>query len=178
MRWSPDGQRLAYVRYRRTPGELPVTIETRDLRGSAPIILSPQAGVLFFTDLDWLRDGRLIFTRSEDSDAVSCNLWALQVNPHTGQAVALPERLTKWTGFCAQGLSASADGKRLAVQRISWQESAYIADLGPNAVPLKPPVRLTLSESADAPIRLDARQHSGFVHIGSQRPPADFQAIP
>jgi Tol biopolymer transport system component len=77
---------------------------------------------------------------------------ALQVNSHTGQAIGAAERLTKLAGFCIHGLSASADGRRLAVQRVAWQDSVYIADLGLNAVPLKLPVRLTFSESADSPV--------------------------
>jgi serine/threonine protein kinase/Tol biopolymer transport system component len=152
LRWSPDGRRLAYVRYRRTPEKLPVTIETRDLESSAPTVLFSRASDFSSTDLDWLRDGRLIFTREEDADSNSCNLWTLQLDLHTGHSNAPPERLTKWAGFCAYGLSASADGKRLTVQRVSEQESVYIADLGPNAIPLRPPTRLTLSESTDAPI--------------------------
>jgi hypothetical protein len=105
----------------------------------------------FLTDLVWLPDGRLIVNRSEDSDPNSCNLWSLQLSPHTGQIVTPAQQLTKWTGFCAQGLSVSADGKRLAVQKVIEQQSVYVAELGHDAVVLKSPTRLTLSDSADNP---------------------------
>jgi eukaryotic-like serine/threonine-protein kinase len=150
VRWSPDGQRLAYIRYRRT-ADLPFTIETRELRNNLVTVLLSEGGS-FYPDLDWLSDGRLLFTKTEDSDEVSCNIWSLPMDSHTGRAIGPAERLTNWTGFCAQGLSSSADGERLTVQRLSIRQSVYIADIGPKSVPLAPPTRLTLSDSSDEPI--------------------------
>jgi len=73
VRWSPDGQRLAYMRYRRT-AEPPITIETRELRTNRVTVLLSEGGS-FYPDLDWLSDGRLLFTKAEDSEA-DCNIWS------------------------------------------------------------------------------------------------------
>ena len=149
VRWSPDGQRLAYIRYRRT-AELPVTIETRELRTNRVTVLLSEGGS-FYPDLDWLSDGRLLFTKAEDSE-VDCNIWSLHMDAHTGRAAGPAERLTNWTGFCAQGLSSSADGKRLTVQKLSVRQSVYVAEIGPKSALLAPPTRLTQSDSSDEPI--------------------------
>jgi serine/threonine protein kinase len=149
VRWSPDGQRLAYMRYRRT-AEPPVTIETRELRTDRVTVLLSEGGS-FYPDLDWLSDGRLLFTKAEDSE-VDCNIWSLRMDTRTGRAIGPAERLTNWSGFCTQGLSSSADGKRLAVQKLSVRQSVYIAEIGAKSVLRTPPTRLTLSDSSDEPI--------------------------
>ncbi|HXY50063.1 MAG TPA: protein kinase [Terriglobales bacterium] len=149
VRWSPDGQRLAYMRYRRT-AEPPITIETRELRTNRVTVLLSEGGS-FYPDLDWLSDGRLLFTKAEDSEA-DCNIWSLRMDTRTGRAIGPAERLTNWSGFCTQGLSSSADGKRLAVQKLSVRQSVYIAEIGPKSVLRAPPTRLTLSDSSDEPI--------------------------
>lgn len=145
--WSPDGRRLAYIRYRM----FPASVETRDAAGGPPTVMMPLTNNFFFSDVVWLADGRLIVNRGEDSDPNSCNLWSLQLRPRTSQVVASAQRITNWTGFCPQGLSASADGKRLTVQKVLSRQSVYVAELGNDAVVLKPPTRLTLSDSADNP---------------------------
>jgi len=137
VRWSPDGQRLAYIRYRRT-AELPFSIETRELRNHLVTVLLSEPGS-FYLDLDWLSNGRLLFTKTENSDEVSCNIWSLHMDSHAGRAIGPAERLTNWTGSCAQGLSSSADGERLTVQRLSVRQSVYIAEIGPKSLLLAPP---------------------------------------
>jgi dipeptidyl aminopeptidase/acylaminoacyl peptidase len=149
--WSPDGQRLAYAKYKHTPDKELGYIETRDLHGTDPVtVISGPAGPVFPPML-WLSDGRLLFGRVEENVAFSCNFWSLPISSRTGRADGAPERFTNWTGICPTGLSATRDGHLLAVQKISWHSTTLIADLGPNAVPLKPPVRLTVSESIDTP---------------------------
>lgn len=39
----------------------------------------------------------------------------------------------------------------MAVQKSSWKSTTLVAELGPNAVPVKAPVRLTVSDSIDTP---------------------------
>lgn len=149
--WSPGGQRLAYARYKQTPEKEFVDIETRDLGGNNVVTLFPLPGG-FLPSLYWLPDGRLIFNRAEENVAFSCNLWAVPVSPRTGRAEGAADRLTNWTGICPQGISATHDGRQLTVQKFFWRSTTLVAELGPNAVPVRPPVRLTLSESFDFPI--------------------------
>lgn len=152
VRWSPDGQWLAYVKFRQTRGKYPVDIEVRELRGGTPRVLLPMDVQSLLPSLEWLSDGQLIFTQQTREEGEDCDLWTMRLDQRTAQPVAPAQRLTNWSGFCPQGLSASADGKRLAFQKIAWQESVYVGEVGPNAVLLGPPTRLTLSDSTDAPI--------------------------
>jgi Tol biopolymer transport system component/DNA-binding winged helix-turn-helix (wHTH) protein len=152
VRWSPDGQWLAYVKIRQSSEKYPVDLEVRELHGGTPRVLLPMDVEFFLPDLEWLSDGQLIFTRQTREEGEDCDLWTMRLDKRTAQPVAPEQRLTNWPGSCPQGLSASADGKRLAFQKIAWQESVYVGEIGPNAILLGPPTRLTLSESSDAPI--------------------------
>ncbi len=151
VRWAPDSQWLAYVKIRHTSEKEQVDIVVRKLHEGIPHVLLPMDVEFFLPDLEWLNDGRLIFTLQTREQGEDCDLWTMRLDQRTAQSVAPAQRLTNWPGFCPQGLSASADGKRLAFQKIAWQESVYVGEVGPNAVLLGPPARLTLSESTDAP---------------------------
>jgi Tol biopolymer transport system component/DNA-binding winged helix-turn-helix (wHTH) protein len=152
VRWSPDGQWLAYVKVRHASEKEQVDIEVRELHGGTPRVLLPMGVEFFLPDLEWLSDGQLIFTQQTREQGEDCDLWTMRLNQRTAQPVAPAQRLTNWPGFCPQGLSASVDGKRLAFQKTAWQESVYVGEVGPNAILLGPPRRLTLSESTDAPV--------------------------
>ncbi len=151
VRWSPDGQWLTYLKIRHTSEKEQVDIEVRELHGGSPRALLPIDVEFFLPDLEWLRDGQLIFTQQTQEQREDCDLWTMRLDQRTAQLVAPAQRLTNWPGFCPQGLSASADGKRLAFQKIAWQESVYVGEIGANAALHGPPTRLTLSESTDAP---------------------------
>ena len=62
VRWSPDGQRLAYVKIRQSSEKYPVDIEVRELHGGTPRVLLRVDAEFFLPDLEWLSDGQLIFT--------------------------------------------------------------------------------------------------------------------
>jgi serine/threonine protein kinase/Tol biopolymer transport system component len=147
--WSPDGQRLAYLKFRDTPGDSETIIETRELKGDAPTKIASSE---LIWSLSWMRDDRLIFSRREGSDQRTCNLWQLRLDGRSGRESGKPERLTNWTGQCGVGIGVSADGKRLTFLREFGQGSVYVADIGPNGSLLRAPVRLTLSDSQDAPM--------------------------
>ena len=149
--WSPDGMRLAYPKFQQGTEKETMEIETRDtVSNEAKSLLKEQVAQIFPTLL-WLPDGRLVFTRMEENAGFSCNLWAVRVNEETGRQESAPERMTNWTGGCEPSLSVTRDGRRMAVQKGSWKSTTLVAELGPNAVPVKAPVRLTLSDSIDTP---------------------------
>jgi len=146
--WSPDGRRVAYLKLHETPQSVETTIESQDLAGGAPTTIISSSGL---SSLVWLVDGRLIFARPENSEQNTCNLWQLRVDSHGGRTNGEAERVTNLTGFCAGGIAASADGKRLTFQKFSLQGSVYVGDLGPNGTLVNAPVRLTLNDSANWP---------------------------
>ena len=166
VRWSPDGQRLAYTRGQRTSEKYNYAIETCDLKGTSrtTVVSSPD---LVSQVLLWLRDGRILYSRQESLDSNDCNVWKIVVDTQTGAATGKPKRLTQWAGSWIGGLSASADGKRLTLTKQTYQGQVYLGDLAAGGTRLSPPRRLTNDEATDAPYAWTA--DSKFVLFASDR---------
>jgi len=148
--WSPNSQRLVYLRYRETLGNFTTTIETRDSKGGGPTTLVTVRNAIWSVRL--MPDWRLIYSQQNSADSSDCNLWQVRMDKRSERATNQPERLTNWTGFCPLALGATADGKRLSLIKDFWRGSVYVAELGLGATRAKPPVRLTLNDSANVPL--------------------------
>jgi len=152
--WSPDGQRLAYVKWYRTGDkEDEVAIESRSLKGGSPTTALSGADAFALADWAWSRDGRIISSIQDTDDPRSntCNFWESRVDARTGRPLGKPRRLTNWSGFCMDETSLSADGKRLAFRKGSVQTAVYLADLGSNGTAASTPQRFTLNEGRNYP---------------------------
>jgi len=153
--WSPDGKRLAYAKFQEGTEKYTIDIETRDTGSNEEktLLTWQGGGATGWPTLLWLPDGRLVFTRVEENAGLVCNanLWAVRVNAATGVQESKLERLTNWTGACEPFLSVTRDGQRMAVQKTSWKSTTLVAELGPNAVPVKTPERLTVGENIATP---------------------------
>jgi len=151
--WSPDGQRIAYDRYHRTPEKLECSIESRDLKGSQPtLILSDQRFCASDNKSLWYRGGRFIYTMNEpEPNQGYTNLWEIRVDTRTGKPIGKPRRITNWAGVSASNPSGTADGKQLAVSKYRGQWDVYVGELEANGHRLKNPRRLTLDEHDDYP---------------------------
>jgi serine/threonine protein kinase len=130
--WAPTGQRFAYALTRHLPNTQEETlIESRDIEGrQKPTVILSNPRLRAF---HWLPDGRLIYSIAElPPNQSDSNLWTVKVDPDKGETRSDPERLTDWTGFSAEGISATADGKRLVFSKARNQISIYIAPLVTN----------------------------------------------
>jgi serine/threonine protein kinase/Tol biopolymer transport system component len=146
--WSPDGQRLSFEFGRWVGDKEEWGMVTRDLKGG-PIIPVIPTGV---QDHIWSPDGRIIYSLDEPGPlADSCNYWAIRIDTQTGKPMDSPKRLTNWAEFCMDSSSPTADGKRLAFRKWSWQGNVYVADLDNRGMQLNPPKRLTLNEGRNYP---------------------------
>jgi dipeptidyl aminopeptidase/acylaminoacyl peptidase len=67
----------------------------------------------------------------------------------TGKRAGAPRRITHWSNEAVFGLSAAADGRRLAVTRGRASTDIYLADIDPAGGPLLNPRRLTLDDRDD-----------------------------
>jgi len=146
--WAPDGRRIATLAWgdRRA-------IETHGLTGGRPILVAsnPNLGKNYEA-LAWLSDGRLIYPQAEPPPNQSYdNLWEIKVDPRTGEPAGKPRRVTNWVDTHFWGLSATADGKRLAFIKGNPQTDVYVGELEANGRRLKAPKRLTLDEHYDIP---------------------------
>lgn len=150
VRWSPDGQRLAYIKWQRTPEGEQNSIETCDLKGRnrTVVLLSPDLNLQSFC---WLPDRRIVYSRQESPGSDDQNLWQIGINNRTGTPIGKPKRITQWAGSSILVLRASADGKRLVFQRMMFQNQIYLGELGAGAARMISPRRLTKDEANDVP---------------------------
>ena len=150
VHWSPDGQRLAFIRVQRTPERYWPSIETSDLKGPNRTVLVSEAET-WLVDFCWLPDGRVVYSRQESLYPIDDNLWQIDIDTHRGAPTGKPKRITQWAGSNLLRLSASADGKRLVLQKVTWQEQVYLGELGAGGTRMNPPRRLTNDEAYDQP---------------------------
>ena len=146
VHWSPDGQRLAYIRIQRTPETY--SIETCDLKGANRTVVVP-ASDLWQEDLCWLRDGRIVYSRQDSPNSSDDNLWQIGIDSQSGTPAGKPKRVTQWAGSYLRGLSAS--GKRLTLHKASYQMQVYVGELAAGGTRMSPPRRLTNDEAFDEP---------------------------
>ena len=143
VEWSPDGQRLAFIRAK--PGRQ--SLETTDLKGEhRTTVLASPGPSHWVRSAYWLSDHRLIYSQAETDD-VDANLWQMDVDPHSGAARSQPQRLTHWTGIDALGLSANRAGSMLVVQKVTYPAQIFIGDLAAGVG--HAPHRLTDDEAHD-----------------------------
>jgi serine/threonine protein kinase/Tol biopolymer transport system component len=151
--WSPTGQRLAYISAQSAGDELGGSIETVTPDGGmgSSVLSDSRLETDRIAALLWLRDGSLIFSLREHSQAVEGNLWKTTADPRTGRASGQRIKITNWYGFTPWIPSASKDGTRLVVIKGRNRDDVYVGDLKENGTRLDPPKRLTVSDSQDYP---------------------------
>jgi serine/threonine protein kinase/Tol biopolymer transport system component len=150
MCWSPDGQRLAYIRVERSPEKQQSSIETCDLKGANRTAVVSEAD-RNFEDLCWLPEGRMVYSRQEAPQSNDDNLWQIGVD-RRGLPTGRPRRITQWAGTGIAGLTASADGKRLVMLKQTSQGQVYLGELTAGGTHMNPPRRLTNDEATDFPV--------------------------
>lgn len=158
VRWSPDGERIAYQRFRANGPSVDYTIETCDRNGGTPSVILSQRhyrGVsldhIFPEDFEWLSDGRVVYAvREVLPNSRDSNLWQVAVDARSGKPRSQPRKITNLAGFHMEGLSATADGKRLLFE--SSTDQSYV-DVGRLEVDgrLGNPWRLTPDERYNSP---------------------------
>jgi tRNA A-37 threonylcarbamoyl transferase component Bud32 len=156
--WSPDGHWIAYVRrWKTTQGSRSSALEVRPASGGpAKTVLSewslPKSSTFArgpsFAFLSWLPDWRLVFSIDQafksPSPSTKCSLWAVTVDPLTGEPVGKPERRTQWNDFELLDFTVTEDGKRLLIQKRRIWSDVYLGELGPDGASMKPTRRFTL----------------------------------
>jgi eukaryotic-like serine/threonine-protein kinase len=150
VHWSPDGQRLAYLRWERTPERYQASIENSDLKGASRTVIVPDTD-LWLEGFCWLPDGRIVYSRRESPRSDDGNLWQIGIDGQSGTPIGRPKRITQWAGSYLESLSASADGKRLTFRKITDQVQVYLGELAAGGTRMNAPRRLTNDEISDVP---------------------------
>jgi eukaryotic-like serine/threonine-protein kinase len=151
VHWSTDGQRLGYIRERRTSAGVSqgAAIETYDLKGAKATVVVSDAHVSL-EDYCWLPDRRIVYSRQESGPTYD-NLWQIGIDGRSGTPTGEPKRMTQWAGSSLGNLYASADGKLLTLQKTTYQAQVYVGQLAAGGTRMNPPRRLTNDEAIDVP---------------------------
>ncbi len=167
LSWSPDGRRLAFVKKRQTKWGIPqgVSIETCDLKGAnrSVVVTNSEPGKSL-GDLCWLRDGRIVYVR-QSLGGMPGNLWQISVDGRTGAPIGKPKTLTQWAETGIDSLSKSADGKRLALLKWTYQRQVYLGELTAGGTRMNVPRRLTNDEYFNSPSAWTADSKAVFFFV-------------
>jgi DNA-binding winged helix-turn-helix (wHTH) protein/Tol biopolymer transport system component len=146
-RWSPDGNRIAYIRMAQTYNVLESSIEVNDWR-------NPRAQTLLSDNrlgpsVYWLPNGLLIYTLRDPENVQGASLWAV-LPQQSAEILASSKRITRGIGWINQ-VTGSADGKLLTFTRENTVSSVYIGALAPDSSHSVAIRRLTLDENQNLP---------------------------
>jgi Tol biopolymer transport system component len=141
--WSPSGRWIAYLRWKRSghgPAERSVAIRPAS-GGSEKTIVSaaslPNLRIIGPPDntgatLAWLAGGRLVFAAEEKSESAAeplKSLWQVRVDPNTGEPSQKPQQLIRTGIFYPCYLTATSDGKLLALTKKHENQDVYVGEL-------------------------------------------------
>ncbi len=150
--WSPDGQRIAYLRFHVLPGKWEGSIESCDLKGGQPTLVVSNPKLSGIPNPWWLPDGRMLFTTQEpEPNLGNSGLWEIRVDSENGKPIDRPRRITTWAGCEAGIVSGTSDGKQIAIMRRNFQADVYLAELEATGRPFRNLHRLTLDDRNDFP---------------------------
>ena len=127
LQWSPNGERIAYLKSHPGSEMSKTSVESLPLAGgiSTTFLAAPA-----LSSFCWSSDGRIIYSMVEpppnDKDM---NLWALRVERSGTNPSGVPQRITNWAGLSLLDLSVSVDGKHLVFVNAGPQSNVYLAEL-------------------------------------------------
>jgi Tol biopolymer transport system component len=149
LAWSPENRRLAYLKETYWPAHTEDSqIESYDLAtGKTKLILTDYR---LDGGLTWSHDGRLFFTRVDESSNAESNVWSIRVDEQSGETRGEQTQVTSGPDWKPRP-EISADGKRLIFLRSNIAPTIYIADIEPRSKTLDKLQRLTLDESRSRP---------------------------
>jgi serine/threonine protein kinase len=115
-------------------------------------------------DYRWLPDSRIVYSRQESLNSADDNLWQIGVEGQ-GKPIGKLKRVTQWAGSFFGNLSASADGKRLVLQKMAYQDQVYLAELAAGGTRMGSPRRLTNDDASDQPLAWTADSKAVLFYI-------------
>ncbi len=161
-RWFPSGRRVLYVKYRDERGQARVSLESRNLKGSDPVVLVSSPDL---RSASWAQPGRLLLGIQEPPPHQrDSNLWEIWYDPETGKPKGAMRRLTDWEGFQFTDVRTTTDAKRLVFLNLHDQSDVYLGELTNSGSEMKPPQRLTLDDRYDWPTGWSADSKSIFFY--------------
>ena len=131
LQWSPNGNRIAFLKSHSAAETTETAIETLPLTGGDSRAVLSASGLRSFC---WTPDGRIIYSLAEpSSNSNDMNLWEFRISPSGARESDQPRRITNWAGISSSDLSVSADGKHLVFVNAGLQSNIYVAPLAGRA---------------------------------------------
>jgi DNA-binding winged helix-turn-helix (wHTH) protein/Tol biopolymer transport system component len=146
--WSPDGNRIAYIRDSSTYNAREASVEVNDWRKSnAQTLFSDNR---LSPSVYWLPNDLLVYAIGDEENQQRAGLRT--VSPQqTGKSAGSSKSITpRGIGWINQ-LTGSADGKILTFTRENSVVSAYIGALAPDGTHLLSNKRMTFDENKNEP---------------------------
>jgi serine/threonine protein kinase/Tol biopolymer transport system component len=159
--WSPDARWIAFFHWKYSKGRPPAqTIDIQPVSGGPSKAALSTSNFPKGTDADcsgggacllWASDWRLIFGAVDRSQPplVQHSIWQARVDPAEPNSSLSPQRFVTLGDFSPDELTATADGKILALTKTRDHQNVYVADWERGI--LKAARRLTLDEHDSSP---------------------------
>jgi serine/threonine protein kinase len=164
LAWSPDGQRVIYVR-QDGPDIANTYFVSGDLKGGPFTRILPPFDPKLVGWLNWWSDGRLMYSLDEPGFKVkTCNLWQINMDSRLTEFIGKPRRITNFAELCVYATSMTLDGKRFGVSEWRPHSSVYVAALQAGGERSTNPIRLTLDESWNHPLAWTADSKTIFFN--------------
>jgi serine/threonine protein kinase len=160
--WSPEGKRYTYV-LANSSGN---TLLSGDIQGGPTVTLFQSSEFAKLGDVNWLHDGRVVYSLAEPGNDGVCNYWTMRLDLATGRHLEEPRRLTNWPNFCVFSGSSTNDDKRLAFVASSGFYTSYVADLDAGGKRLLNIRRFTLEDADNVQVGWTA---DGKVMVAQNR---------
>ncbi len=145
--WSPDGNRIAYIRSIWAYNARTSSVEVNEWQTATARTLFSDSRLS--PALHWLADGHLIYAFGSPQNQQESSLWIVSLQ-NSAKISSPPKRITGGHGWISQ-VTATADGKRVLFLRGNWLPSVYIGTLAANGTQLIGNRRLTLDENENIP---------------------------
>ena len=146
--WSPDGNKIAYVRSTESYNARESSVEVNEWRN--------VSAKTFFSDnrlgpsVYWLPNGFLVYCLGDSENQQGASLWMISP-PQSGKAASSSKRLTpREIGWISQ-FTASDDGRVLSFLRENALSSIFVANLAPDGNHLLESRKLTFDENQNFP---------------------------
>jgi serine/threonine protein kinase len=143
--WSPDGKRYGYV-LTDSSGD---RMLSRDVNGGAPVTILSSSELPKMNDINWLHNGRVVYSLHETQNASVCNYWTMRLDLATGKRIEEPRRLTNWPNSCVFSGSVTNNDKQLAFVAASNFYTSYIADIDAGGTRIGNLKHFTLEDADD-----------------------------